>query len=608
MGHANGAAPQSEGFVNLRPYQHEAIQSIASELAAGRNRLLLQLATGMGKTAVAGSVLRHESMAGWFAQFPERDRRAILFVHREEIVDSAAETFRRLNPGAMVGIEQGDRHANRYCDIVIASIQTLAAVNCRRLKDLIRFHPFRLVFCDEAHRSPSKSYRNALVHLGFLPPEDASEDEDMSVEQMTANLAQWDAKAPKDRILIGLTATPNRSDGVGLSAVFQSIAFQFPLRKGIEAGYLAPIVPWQVETATSLDAVRSNKGDFNQGDLGRTVNTPERNRLAVAGWVQKAAGRPTIAFTAGVAHAHDLAAEFTSAGIVARAVSGETPKDERRQTVEDYRQGRVTVLTNDSVFTEGTDLPITSCILMAKPTKSALLFEQAIGRGLRLSDGKKDCVLIDVVDVARKHSLMTAPCLYGLPPGLKSESGKTLEEMAEAFETFVNGHPGVNIDKMGRISIEQLAIKASTFDMWQVPSLGAFGAGRALNWIKVSADSFRIQFPWQDGVEVVAVVPDLLRKFAVSCTFRPANGPARQRTLAHGIETADLAAGIAEAYVLAERKLVTKLIGKDARWRKDPASDRQKDWLRWKKIPFNANISKGEAADLRNMVQAKEGR
>lgn len=596
--------------MNLRPYQEEAIASIASELQHGRNRLLLQMGTGSGKTLTAASLLRHPTLASWMAHLPASPPRVLFFVHREEIVQQAAQTFRAVNPRLMVSIEQGNSHANRFADVVVASIQTLAAVKHRRLRELVRFRPFNVVFCDEAHRAVGATYRTALVHLGFLPPEDASDDEnaDVDVAQLQANLAAWDARAPKDRLLIGLTATPNRSDGVGLSAVFQSIAFSYPLRRGIDDGYLVPPVPWVVDTSTNLDGVRVNRGDFNQGDLQKAVNVEDRNRLTVAGWLKFAAGRPTIAFTAGVEHAHDLAAAFASEGVISRPVSGETPKDERRQILDDYKTGRVTVLTNDSVFTEGTDLPLTSCVLMAKPTKSPLLYEQCIGRGLRLHGDKRDCILIDVVDVARKHSLMTAPSLYGLPPKLTSDSGKNLNELAAAWEAFAEKHPGINVETMGRVSIEQIQVKASTFSMWEVPALGAFAAGRTMAWVKVSADSFRLQFPWQDGIEILTVVPDLLGQFAVSCTFRPAVGNVRQRTLVSGVESAAKAAEIAELYVKNDRAEVTKLMSIGARWRKDPASERQVAWLRWKGIPHRADISKGEAADLRNQYEARTGR
>lgn len=592
--------------MNLRGYQDDAIASIAAELQQARNRLLLQMGTGSGKTLTAASMLRHPALASWMAHLPASPPRTLFFVHRDEIVQQAAATFRAVNPGLMVSIEQGNSHANRFSDVVVASIQTLAAVKHRRLRDLVRYRPFNVVFCDEAHRAAGATYRTALVHLGFLPPEDAT-DEEISVEQLQVNVKDWDERAPKDRLLIGLTATPNRSDGVGLSAVFQSIAFSYPLRRGIDDGYLVPITPWVVDTS-NLDGVRVNRGDFNQGDLQKAVNVEDRNRLTVAGWLKFATGRPTIAFTAGVQHAHDLAAVYRAEGVPAAAVSGETPKDERRQILDDYRNGRLTVLTNDSVFTEGTDLPLTSCVLMAKPTKSALLYEQCIGRGLRLHGDKTHCILIDVVDVARKHSLMTAPSLYGLPAKLTSDTGKSLNELAAAWEQFAEKHPGINVDTLGRVAIEQLQVKASTFSLWEVPALGAFAAGRTMAWVKTSADSFRLQFPWQDGVEVLQVAPDLLGQYAVSCTFRPAVGNVRQRTLVSGVATAAKAAEIAELYVKNDRAAVTKLMNTKAKWRGDPASDRQMAWLRWKGIPHRPDISKGEAADLRNMAEAKAGR
>lgn len=331
----------------LRPYQQDAIASVAAELARGRNRLLLTLGTGLGKTACAASMLQDPLIRAWWKQHGDTERvRVLFFVHREEIVQQAADTFKAINPGWMVSIEQGPNYANRYADIVVASIQTLAASGGRRMADLIRYRPFRVVFCDEAHRSTSASYIKTLVKLGFLPPEDDTEFDDdrlLNSEALQVNLKSWEARAPQDRVLIGLTATPNRTDGVGLAAVFQSIPFSFPLRKGVESGYLVPPVPWVVDTSTSLDGVKMNRGDFNQGELQAVVNTPERNRLTVAGWGQYAAGRPTIAFTAGVQHAHDLADCYVANGIVARAVSGETPKDERRGILADYRAGRVMV-------------------------------------------------------------------------------------------------------------------------------------------------------------------------------------------------------------------------------------------------------------------------
>lgn len=596
----------------LRPYQIAALDAVAADLAKGNNRLLLQMATGLGKTTCFSSLIQHAEIKDW--QASTGNRRVLVIAHREELIDQAAETFKRLNPGLMVSIEQGQRKANRYADVVVASIQTLAASGCRRLHDLIRFQPFGIVIQDEAHHSTAASYRTVFVHLGFLPAEDASEEEDVDstisqseADKLAANLLEWDSMAPKDRLLLGVTATPNRTDAVGLSAVYQSLCFTYPIRKGVEDGYLVPIVPWVVDTSVSLDAVHTNRGDFNQRELADAVNNEHRNGLAVDAWHKYAHQRPTLAFTVDVAHAHDLAAAFQSKGIRAHAVSGETPKDQRRLLLQSFRSGEIDVITNCMILTEGTDLPMTSCILHAKPTKSATLHEQMTGRGLRLHDGKADCVVIDMVDIAKKHSLMTTPCLYGLPPGLSSTKGKSLEQMAQAWEQFVEAHPGLNVEKLGRVAIEQLQVKASTFNIWEVPSLGAFGAGRAMNWVKVSADSFRLQYPWQDGTEVVTVAPDLLGKYAVSCTFRPAVGPVRQRTLIADQPAAIVAADFAERWILAERPDVRRLTDKGAKWRRDPASSRQLSALRFRRIPHAANISKGDAADLLNLARARAG-
>lgn len=601
--------------MNLRPYQSALLDAIATAREQGQNRLLLRAATGTGKTVSFAHLLKHDQLRAWLETFPQGERKMLIIAHREELLDQAADKIAHANPDLLVGVEQGSRRASRFSDVVVASIQTLTAMGCRRLLELLRYHTFRVVVYDECHHASSPTARTALVHLGFLPPADASDEHSLEapsyddVEKMSKALQGWDDVAPKDRLLVGFTATPNRSDGVGLSCVFQTIAFSYPLREAIQDGWLVPITPWVVDTTVALDNVRTNRGDFNQRELADAVNNRERNLLALHAWRQYAEGRPTLAFTVDVQHAHDLAATFREAGIEAHAISGETPKDERRDTLARFSAGEIDVITNCMVLTEGTDLPRTSCILHAKPTKSATLYEQMTGRGLRLFEGKQDCIVIDIVDIARKHSLMAAPVLYGLPPGLKSDEGKTLGEMADLFDLFVGKHPGFAADKLGKVSIERLAVQATTFNVWEIPSLGAFATGRALNWVKTATDTFRLQYPWQDGTEVLEVAPDLLGQFSVSCTLRPTNGgPSRHRTIAQALATADEAAVIAEAFVKAERASTTTLVDKTANWRTGPASEKQIKFLQWKRIPIKPRMTKGEAADLINLARARSGR
>lgn len=593
----------------LRPYQTACLDAIAAAQQAGLTRVLIQASTGTGKTQVFASLPTR--LRPWLDTFPEGRRQMLVIAHRDELIDQAARRIQQLNPGLMVGIEQGDRRTSRYADVTVASIQTLTALKCRRLRRLIKSDPFRLVVYDESHHSSSPSARTALVYLGFLPRADASEEESLDAASyedaavMASALANWDTIAPRDRLLVGFTATPNRSDGVGLGAVFQSIAFTYPIKQAIDDGWLVPIVAWTVLTNTDLDGVKLNHGDFNQSDLAKTVNTADRNQIAVSAWQEHAEKRPTLAFTVDVAHAHDLAATFTAVGVRARAVSGETPKDERRDTLRRFAAGEIDVISNCAVFTEGTDLPNTACILNAKPTKSATLFTQIVGRGLRTHPGKADCLLIDLVDVARRHSLQSAPVLYGLPTSLTMK-GEDLRKTAEELDAFLERYPGFNVDGQGRIALSDLRAKAESFSVWDVPSLGAFGNGRALNWIKIAEDHFRLSYPWLDGTEVLAVTRNVLGHYDVSITLSPSGGGARrQRTLVADVKTADEAAGFGERFILSERRSVTKLTDPAAKWREDKPSEGQLGLLRKLRVPIKPELTKGEASDLINLAKAR---
>lgn len=597
----------------LRPYQLNALDAIATAYGNGSNRVLVKMPTGTGKTVMFASM----NWADYLPQFPKDDRKMLVIAHREELLTQAQDKIRAANPGLMVSIEQGPNVANRYSDVVIASIQTLAASKFRRLKRLLQHHTFRIVIVDEAHHAAAATYRTALVHLGFLPPADATDEENVEapshddLEQMSRALGTWDAVAPQDRLLVGVTATPNRSDAIGLGCVFQTIAYSYGLKQAIQDGWLVPITAWVVETSSSLDDVKINRGDFNQGQLAEAVNNQERNRLAVKAWGEYAEGLPTLGFTVNVQHAHDLAGEFVNQGIRAEALSGETPTEQRRALLRDYSARRIDVITNCMVLTEGTDLPLTECILHAKPTKSATLYEQMTGRGLRIFPNKSNLVVIDLVDVARRHSLQTAPVLYGLPPSL-TVKGKSLKQVEEELEKLREQFPKFDIETAlagGRATLEEMMVRAQNYNVWEVQELGAFGAGRALNWVKVGADEYRLAYPWADGTETLTVAPDLLGHYSLSLTLRPhGGGPPRQRTIGEGLPSSDAAAKIAEAFVLQERRSTMKLMDREAPWRTRPASSKQLALLRTLRVPV-ANgkhpMTAGEASDLITLAKQR---
>jgi ATP-dependent helicase IRC3 len=605
--------------MNLRPYQVDTLNAVAVGLERGSNRLLIKSPTGTGKTVTFAQLRTH--LRDWLAQFPERSRSMLVIAHREELLDQAADKIQRANPGLTVMVEQGDRRASPYADVIVASIQTLAAMKFRRLKRLLQYTTFRIVVVDECHHAAATTYRTALAHLGFLPAsverDDASDDIEVAkyedVELMAQSLAAWDAVAPKDRLLVGVTATPNRSDAVGLGCVFQTIAYSYDLKHAIGDGWLVPITPWAIETKTSLDDVHLQRGDFNQRELASTVNTPERNLLAVTAWREHAEHRSTIAFTVDVQHAYDLAETFKSAGYGALAISGETPKDVRREGLALFQAGEIEVLTNCMVLTEGTDLPRASCILHAKPTKSATLYEQMTGRGLRLFPDKTECVVIDLVDVARKHSLQSAPVLYGLPPGLIVK-GKKLEEVADGLDAFLQQHPGFDLDaalKAGHLTLDQLNALARKVNIWDIPTLGDFGEGRIVQWLKLAEDRYRVTYPWNDGTEILEVTRDLIGHWDVVITLRPSDRaqPKRQRTLATQMPSALSAADAAEAFISRERRSVLRLKGVDAPWMTRPATNKQLGFLKTLGVTqLPKGITMGMASQLIELAKARKSR
>lgn len=598
----------------LRKYQTDALAAVCAARASGQNRVLVKKPTGTGKTVMFSAMPTWPEMRAFLEQFPRNDRGMLVIAHREELLDQAARKMLAANPQMLVSIEQADRHAHRQSEVVIASIQTLAARGFTRLKRLIERRTFRLVIIDEAHHAAADTYRTALVHLGFLPPEDAGETENTDapeaaqVAKLETSLAAWDLIAPRDRFLVGVTATPNRSDAVGLGCVFQSIPYSYNLKDAIDDGWLVPIVPWVVETQANLDGVKLTAGDFNQKQLAAAVNTALRNQLAVAGWLEHAADRQTLAFTVDVAHAHALAAEFEANGIVARAVSALTPKDERRATLRAFENREIQVITNCAVFTEGVDLPLTSCVLMAKPTKSATLYEQCVGRGLRIHPGKTDCILLDVVDIARRHSLQTAAILYGLPPNLVIK-GKKLNDAATEFEAFLAKHPGINVEQAGRKTLAELQAIASTFSVWEVRDMSGFNAGLTMGWIRTGDDAFRLQYPWgaaEGDVEVLKVRRELIGKFDLVIEERPIGGLGYSaRVLANGLPSANECMRFGEQFIRQARQRVTKILDTAAPWKQRPASPKQIAYLRRLGMPVSPTMTMGQASALIDTAAAR---
>ena len=217
-------------------------------------------------------------------------------------------------------------------------------------------------------------------------------------------------------LLLGLTATPYRTDKTSLEGTFDRIVYSYGIQEGIQDGYLVDIRAFRIQGQADLDAVHTTAGDFNAGELSNALNTEPRNRLIVEAYQHHAADTKTIAFTAGVQHAYDLAEAFRSAHIAAEAVDGKTQPDERRAILARFKSGEIQILVNAMLYTEGFDEPTVQTIILARPTKSLSLFTQMVGRGTRPSPdtGKTHMILLDIADNTRRHKLITVKDLIGM--------------------------------------------------------------------------------------------------------------------------------------------------------------------------------------------------
>jgi superfamily II DNA or RNA helicase len=408
----------------LRDYQREAVASVLRLRKEGLRRLVVHLPTGAGKTVI-------------FSELARMARRPVLVLaHRTELIEQAADKLRQaLGPAAagQVAVEQAGARAPADAKVVVASIRSLHEA---RLARVLAERRFGLVVYDECHHATADANKGVLAALGCFDPD-------------------WDGT------LLGFTATPARADGVGLDTVFEAVACSRTLPQMIAAGWLAPLRGFRVATAADLTPVAPTRADLELEALAEAVDVEDRNALVARTIQELARDRRTLAFCVTVNHARRLAASLRAIGVPAGYVHGEMPADERARALAAFREGRVQVLTNVGVLTEGFDDPGVSCVAMARPTRSQALYVQCVGRGTRLHPGKRDCLVLDFVD-ASDLDLVTLPVLYGMPRDLDL-LGEDPDEAAEALGQLRQQHPGFEVPP-GSITLQEIKDRAAAFD------------------------------------------------------------------------------------------------------------------------------------------------
>ncbi len=404
--------------------QAEALSALAQTRKEGNRAGLVVLATGLGKT--------------WLAAFDAGQAKAsrVLFLaHREEILDQALATFRRIRPSARLGRYSG-AEKSAHADVLFASVQTLG-----RADHLSRFarDAFDYVVIDEFHRAAAPFYRGLIDY--FDP-----------------------------RFLLGLTATPERTDGGDLLALCgENLVYRCDLVRGIREGLLSPFRYFGVPDDVDYSNIPWRSSRFDEESLTAALATQERARNALQQYRARA-GRRTLAFCCSKAHADFMAEFFRAEGILAAAVHSGSTSAPRARSLEQLEAGELGVVCCIDMFNEGVDLPHVDTVMMLRPTESRILWLQQFGRGLRTAAGKERLTVIDYIGNHRTF-LLKPQTLLGL--------GSSHAELSQALSRLEVGQldlpPGCEVTYdleainvlRGLLKLEEDAAVREWYEVWR---------------------------------------------------------------------------------------------------------------------------------------------
>ena len=370
-GQERGASSLDLSGLDVRPYPYQ--QAILEALAVERevhhrHRNLVVAATGTGKTVIAAPDYRE------LARSVEGERPSLLFVaHRQEILQQSLRTYREVLADANFGELLVDgQHPQRWRHI-FASVQSLHSTTLTAFDHTA----FDIVVIDEFHHAEAATYRRLLDH--FLPHE-----------------------------LLGLTATPERADGVDVRSFFNGrTAAELRLWDALEGELLSPFHYFGLADGTDLSGLKWTSGRYDEGELSTLyTGNDARAKIVIKQLPDKVldpGAMKALGFCVSVAHAHYMADVFNRAGLPAAALSGASSRVERDRALTQLRRGEIACIFTVDLFNEGVDLPDVDTLLMLRPTESATIFLQQLGRGLRRSPGKAVLTVLDFVGHHRKE-------------------------------------------------------------------------------------------------------------------------------------------------------------------------------------------------------------
>lgn len=346
--------------ITLRPYQKTLINNVETALQTYQ-RVCLQLPTGAGKTVIASEWIRLQSL---------KKKKVLFLVHRKELLDQASSQLKAVEvPHGKIcaGVIEPSEHLTQ-----VAMIQSFVSK--------LNFTPDIIVY-DEAHHARSTTFRKIFETY------------------------------PKAKLL-GLTATPERMDGLGLHIVFEHLIIGPQIADLIDQGYLANFDLYSVPVQFDANKLRTQNGEYKTSDVVEQLNRPAIYGDVIRTYQKYLERQSAILFAPSVAMSKEFARTFNDANISAVHVDGDMSPKRRDDAIEKFATGKALILTNSSLVSEGFDMPHCKGVIMTRPTRSTALYLQMVGRALRPNQDQKKSIILDHVQNYKKHGMPDYPHLW----------------------------------------------------------------------------------------------------------------------------------------------------------------------------------------------------
>ena len=373
--------------IELRPYQAEAKDAILHEWSEGRKRTLLVLPTGCGKTVCFASVVKEEVDQGG---------RALIMAHRGELLDQAADKVKQVTGMECAYEKAGASSLGSYMPITVGSVQSLCQE--KRLQQFPADY-FSTIVVDEAHHCLSDSYQRVLEHFA-------------------------------DANVLGVTATPDRGDMRNLGRFFDSRAYEYTMSQAIREKYLCPVKAQMIPLKLDISDVGVSNGDYSVNEIG-TALEPYLRQIAHE-IAENYADRKTVVFLPLIHISQTFCELLNEMGVPAAEVNGNSA--DRADILRDFEAGKYSVLCNSMLLTEGWDCPAVDCIVILRPTKVRSLYQQMVGRGMRLYPGKKELILLDFLWMTERHDLCRPSSLISKDAEIAAKIDKQVMDAAYGID------------------------------------------------------------------------------------------------------------------------------------------------------------------------------